>query len=223
MALTEAALSLERLKHRARLILSADSGADLLEQLETALAHSSDGEASELLRQLRLQRREKQQQQQQQQQQHRSLPQRQEEEKSSKLQPHDKAVLTEEEPQSAATAAAGKIQQLMLLQKDLSAQAIETERQNHAILAAEVASLTSVLKEATLQMHRSVLEQNVQLESLQTVAAKNQAELDKQSKKTKEAAQTMTTSVWATIGTIVWLVSWFVITYGVIRFFPKPK
>jgi len=219
MALTEAALSLERLKHRARLILSADSGADLLEQLETALAHSSDGEASELLRQLRLQRREKQQQQQQ----HRSLPQRQEEEKSSKLQPHDKAVLTEEEPQSAATAAAGKIQQLMLLQKDLSAQAIETERQNHAILAAEVASLTSVLKEATLQMHRSVLEQNVQLESLQTVAAKNQAELDKQSKKTKEAAQTMTTSVWATIGTIVWLVSWFVITYGVIRFFPKPK
>lgn len=216
MALTEAALSLERLKHRARLILSADSGADLLEQLEIALAHSSDGEASELLRQLRLQRREKQQQQ-------RSLPQRQEEEKSSKPQPHDKAVLTEEEPQSAATAAAGKIQQLMLLQKDLSAQAIETERQNHAILAAEVASLTSVLKEATLQMHRSVLEQNVQLESLQTVAAKNQAELDKQSKKTKEAAQTMTTSVWATIGTIVWLVSWFVITYGVIRFFPKPK
>jgi hypothetical protein len=216
MAWTEAALSLERLKHRARLILSADSEDDLLDQLETTLAHSSsDGEVAELLRRLRLQRREKQQEQQQ--------PQGQEEETASKPLPQDKPDFTEEEPQSAATAAAGKIQQLMLLQKDLSAQAIETERQNQAILAAEVASLTSVLKEATLQMHRSVLEQNVQLESLQTVAAKNQAELDKQSKKTKEAAQTMTTSVWATIGTIIWLVSWFVITYGVIRFVPKPR
>jgi hypothetical protein len=121
------------------------------------------------------------------------------------------------------TASATKMQALLLQQKDLATQALEQERRDQALLSEEVNRLTSVLKEAALQMNRSVLEQNAQLDSLQTVAADNQAELDKQASKTKEQVSTMTTSMWATVGAVAWLVVMFIATYVVIRLFPKPR
>ena len=123
---------------------------------------------------------------------------------------------------SEDTSSAEQIQSLLLQQKDEATRAFEQERQTQADLTAEVSRLTGALKEATLQMSRSVQEQNLHLDSLSHVAAENQAELEKQSGKTKEQANEMGTSVWATVGAVVWLVTLFVLTYVVIRLFPKP-
>jgi len=128
-----------------------------------------------------------------------------------------------DEDRERDSASATKMQALLLQQKDLATQALEQERRDQALLSEEVNRLTSVLKEAALQMNRSVLEQNAQLDSLQTFAADNQAELDKQASKTKEQVSTMTTSMWATVGAVVWLVVMFIATYVVIRLFPKPR
>lgn len=125
------------------------------------------------------------------------------------------------ELQSSDTSSAEKIHLLMLQQKDLTAQALEEERRSHVVLATEVANLTGVLKEATLMMNKSVLEQNIHLDSLQNVAADNQSELEKQSRRTNEQAKSMSISVWTSFSSIVWIVSMFVATYAVIRMFPR--
>ena len=116
---------------------------------------------------------------------------------------------------------AEKVQSLLLLQRDLSIQALEEERRSHALLAAEVASLTAVLKDATLLMNKAVLEQNVHLDSLEHAAAENQSELDKQQSKTKAQSKTLATSLWTTLGSVIWIVFLFVATFLVIRIFPK--
>ena len=118
---------------------------------------------------------------------------------------------------------AEKIQSLLLQQKDLTTQALEEERKSHAMLSAEVASLTSALKDATIMMSKSVQEQNVHLESLEQAATENQTELDRQQKRAKEQTKVMFTSVWTTMASVIWIVSLFIATYIVIRLFPKPQ
>lgn len=126
------------------------------------------------------------------------------------------------EHEASDNSSAEKVQSLLLLQRDLSTQALEEERKSHALLASEVASLTAVLKDATLLMNKAVLEQNVHLDSLELAAAENQSELDKQQSKTKAQTKTMVTSLWTTLGSVIWIVSLFVATFFVIRIFPKP-
>jgi len=121
----------------------------------------------------------------------------------------------------ATTTSGVRIQMLLQQQKDLSAQELEAERVNHNILSAEAAELTGVLKEATLLMRESVLEQNVNLDSIHLQAQENMAELDEQNKKIKERTKNMRNSVVSTFGSYIWIVSLFVLTYAIIRIFPR--
>jgi hypothetical protein len=49
---------------------------------------------------------------------------------------------------------------LIVVLQHISAQELDEEKRNQAALTAELAELTGILKEATLQMNRSVVEQN---------------------------------------------------------------
>jgi len=123
---------------------------------------------------------------------------------------------------SSDTTSAARITQLLQQQKDISTQEIEEEKKAQAVLTAELAEMTALLKDATLQIHSSVSSQNVQLDSLQHHAVDNMEELHRQKKKMNEREKGMTKSVWASVGTIFWIVAMFVVTYAVIRLFPKP-
>ena len=222
------AIEVQRLKHNARLALSLGARADceLLRHLESALLHYGGLETGdrgfeclELAKALGKI----------------DADSRDDGESATRDAPPAVAALVQAEErvpsnagaQQSATpvddsSSAERIQSLMLQQKDLSVQALEQERRTQAVLSEEVSRLTSVLKEAALHMQHSLQQQNVHLDSLQHVAAENQTELDKQTGKTKEQVKEMTGSVWATVGSVVWMIAMFVATYVVIRLFPKP-
>lgn len=120
------------------------------------------------------------------------------------------------------TTSAARITQLLQQQKDISTQEIEEERKVQSVLTAELAEMTSVLKEATLQIHSSVASQNIQLDSLQQHTAENMEELNSQKKKMGQREKGMKRSIMSSVGSIFWIVIMFVLTYAVIRLFPKP-
>ena len=53
------------------------------------------------------------------------------------------------------------IQILLQQQKDLSSLEVEEETRRHGLLTAELADLTEVLKETTMQMSASISQQNL--------------------------------------------------------------
>ena len=120
------------------------------------------------------------------------------------------------------TTSAEKITSLLQQSKDISAQELEQEQHKHNQLLGQVSELVGSLKEATLLMNKLVEEQNVQLDEITQVAGENMNELSDQREKMKEATKEMGTSVWATVGTLLWLMTMFAVTYMVMRLFPKP-
>jgi len=121
------------------------------------------------------------------------------------------------------TTSAEKIQNLLNQQKTLLSKELEEEKRSQDILALELSDLTNVLKEATLSMHQSVHQQNIQLDQIQHHAVENVEELERQKKKMTEREKVMKTSIWGTFGSVIWVVVIFIITYIVIRFVPKPR
>jgi hypothetical protein len=75
-----------------------------------------------------------------------------------------------------------KVLGLLQKQKDMVSQDIQEERISHSLLTSELAETTYILKEATMQIREKVLEQNVQLDSLETYAGSNMASLEEQRK-----------------------------------------
>ena len=73
------------------------------------------------------------------------------------------------------------------------------------------------------QISETVLAQNVRLDSLQQHAAQNAEEIIRQRKKVKEREKNMMTSIFGSMLTIVYVAIVFILTYIVIRLFPKPK
>ena len=121
------------------------------------------------------------------------------------------------------TTSAEKIQNLLIQQKTILSKELEDEKRSQDILALELADLTNVLKEATLNMHQSVYQQNIQLDQIQHHAVENVEELERQKKKMTEREKVMKSSIWGTFGSIIWVIVLFIVTYIVIRLFPKPK
>jgi hypothetical protein len=121
------------------------------------------------------------------------------------------------------TTSAERIHTLLQQQKHISTQEIEEENKIQSILTAELADLTGILREATLQMSTSVLEQNIQLDSIAQNASDNFDELSSQKKKMSEREKGMKSSFFTSIGSIFWILLLFVSTYGIIRIFPKPR
>lgn len=121
------------------------------------------------------------------------------------------------------TTSAEKIQSLLNQQKTLLSKELEEEKKSQDILALELADLTNVLKEATLSMHQSVHQQNIQLDQIQHHAIENVEELERQKNKMSEREKVMKTSLWGTFGSVIWVIVLFLVTYIVIRFVPKPR
>lgn len=121
------------------------------------------------------------------------------------------------------TTSAERIHSLLQQQKHISTQEIEEENRIQSILTAELADLTGILREATLQMSTSVLEQNIQLDSIAQNASDNFDELSSQKKKMSEREKGIKSSFFTNIGSIFWILLLFVSTYAIIRIFPKPR
>lgn len=83
---------------------------------------------------------------------------------------------------SSAPSEGSKVLGLLQKQKDMVSQDIQEERISHSLLTAELAETTHILKEATMQIREKVLEQNIQLDSLENYAGSNMASLEEQRK-----------------------------------------
>eukprot|EP01040_Poterioochromonas_malhamensis_P014881 gene14881-16560_t len=116
-----------------------------------------------------------------------------------------------------------KIQKLLQQQKDIHSKELAEEQRTKNALLQELTDLTGILKNSTLDINRSVLFQNQQLTDIQKFAFENQEEIENQKKKMAERTKGMTTSIWTSIATIAWIAFLFVVTYIVIRLFPKPS
>jgi len=116
-----------------------------------------------------------------------------------------------------------KIQKLLQQQKDIHSKELAEEQRTKNALLQELTDLTGILKNSTLDINRSVLFQNQQLTDIQKFAFENQEEIENQKKKMAERTKGMTTSIWTSIVTIAWIAFLFVVTYIVIRLFPKPS
>ena len=56
-----------------------------------------------------------------------------------------------------------------------------------------------------------------------TALGDNMDELNSQKKKMNEREKVMKTSVMTSVGTIFWIILMFVVTYAIMRLFPKPR
>mmetsp|Transcript_4670 Transcript_4670/g.4811 ORF Transcript_4670/g.4811 Transcript_4670/m.4811 type:complete len:270 (-) Transcript_4670:46-855(-) len=133
------------------------------------------------------------------------------------------AEKSQEHRRDGDTTSAERIHTLLQQQKHISTQEVEEETKIQSILTAELADLTGILREATLQMSTSVIEQNIQLDSIAQNASDNFDELSSQKKKMTEREKGMKSSFFTSIGSIFWILLLFVSTYGIIRIFPKPR
>jgi hypothetical protein len=64
-------------------------------------------------------------------------------------------------PEDGNTTSTEKLQTLLLQQRDMTAQEMDTEKSKHRVLTEEMAELTSLLMEATLNMQSTVSQQNL--------------------------------------------------------------
>lgn len=81
------------------------------------------------------------------------------------------------------TTSAVKIQELLVQQKTINQREITEEKKLQTALMNEVSELTSALKEASLRINQAVVQQNVQLDSIQQYASENVDELHDQKEK----------------------------------------
>mmetsp|Transcript_2491 Transcript_2491/g.3873 ORF Transcript_2491/g.3873 Transcript_2491/m.3873 type:complete len:272 (-) Transcript_2491:1222-2037(-) len=118
---------------------------------------------------------------------------------------------------------AENIQALLQDQKANSAKELEYEQKTQQELMNDLAELTGILKDSTLQINRSVLEQNEQLTSIHHFASENHTELDYQKKQLNERSKEMKSSLWSSVLLICIVFTIFSVTYLIIRIFPKPS
>jgi hypothetical protein len=119
------------------------------------------------------------------------------------------------------TTAAG-ITSLLQQSADLRALEIEQERQKHTELLFHMSDLVGGLKDSTILMNKLVVEQNEQLEQIGQEAEENVGELERQKQSMEKETKKMTMSFWTTVYTAAWLIFMFIVTYVVIKIFPKP-
>jgi hypothetical protein len=145
---------------------------------------------------------------------------------------------------------AEKIQLLVKKQQDIAHQEVETEIKTQALLMEEMSILTERLMESTKDvkftsrnltpqtlhlnplisfLHVSIPQislkvqlQNLELDLIKVDASKNMYEVDQQRQKMKEREKAMTSSIFSSIFTVLYVAAIFLLTYVVIRFFPKP-
>lgn len=121
------------------------------------------------------------------------------------------------------TTTVDKIQSLLVQQKTISREAMETEQKTQLELSEELLEMTTILKKSTVRMNQSVKQQNVQLDSIQVHAADNIESLEEQRKMMSETSKVMKKSIWSTFGSIFWIIGMFIFTYLIMRILPKPK
>jgi hypothetical protein len=85
----------------------------------------------------------------------------------------------------------------------------------------ELTELTSRLKDGTKLISETVQAQNINLDAIQIHASKNVEELNRQRKAMTVREKSMSSSLWTTISTLVFVFSLFAGTYAIIRIFPK--
>lgn len=115
-----------------------------------------------------------------------------------------------------------KILNLLQTQKTLSIQELEVERLTHQSLTSELVETTALLMESTLRMRKSVLDQNLQLDEVQQHAGDNMKALGYQRKLMNENTKKAQDSIFSGIGAMITVVILFLLTYAIIRIFPKP-
>jgi hypothetical protein len=113
-----------------------------------------------------------------------------------------------------------RVQSLLKQQKDMSLEELETEEESQEKLTVEISELASALLESTVNIHDALQKQNVELSSIQTVAAENIVELAEQRGKMDERDKDMVAGLKETIFSILWTLLSFALTYIVIRLFP---
>jgi hypothetical protein len=120
------------------------------------------------------------------------------------------------------TTSADQISSLLHEQKTIGSRELEHEEQTQRVLMEEIAELTSVLKESSVQLNHTVIKQNIQLDSIQHVAVENRDELVVQQREIANRTKAMSRSLCGSIAIVLAVMLLFVLTYGVIRLFPKP-
>lgn len=75
-----------------------------------------------------------------------------------------------------------KILNLMQKQKDMASQEIQEEQISHSLLTAELSETTQILKESTMRIRKSVLEQNMKLDNIEKHSTDNMKSLSEQRK-----------------------------------------
>lgn len=123
---------------------------------------------------------------------------------------------------STSTVSADRIQTLLQQQKDTVQIAVESELRDQLALESELAELTGVLKDVTVNINRAVLEQNITLDSIQDAVIDNADEVASQKEKMTVREKKSTASLFTTVGTIVMVLVIFAATYAIIRLIPKP-
>eukprot|EP01036_Dinobryon_divergens_P026969 gene26969-35674_t len=119
------------------------------------------------------------------------------------------------------TISAENIQTLLLDQRISSAKELESEQRTQMTLLKDLTELTGILKDSTMQISRSVVEQNEQLSSIQLHAEENKEKLDNQRKQLNERSKKMESSLWNSMSLIVAVLLLFALTYIVIRLLPN--
>ena len=120
------------------------------------------------------------------------------------------------------TTSGQKISVLLQQSEQITTQELEREQAKHEQLVSEVSEMVGSLKESAILMNTLVLDQNLQLDDMTQIASDNMEELGTQRDKMKEQTKTMATSVWTTVGTVLWILFMFSAAYAVMRIFPKP-
>lgn len=120
------------------------------------------------------------------------------------------------------TTSGNKIASLLQQSQHISTLELEHEQAKHEQLVSEVGELVGSLKDAALLMNKFVVEQNLQLDDMAVMASENVTELSDQQDKMKRQTKEMSSSVWTTLGTVMWLLGLFSLTYAIMRLFPKP-
>ena len=87
----------------------------------------------------------------------------------------------------------------------------------------ELAELTARLREETLQIQQTVRDQNISLSSIQQYALENMEDIQKQRKAMAKREASLSRSFWGSLGSIIWVGFLFLITYLIIRIFPKER
>ena len=115
-----------------------------------------------------------------------------------------------------------RIQELLQMQQDTFQSEMDQEHNLQQEITSDLCTLTDMLRETTIRMQENIRKQNMDLVEIQQEASENVELLAEQQSRMNKKHDEMSMSFYSTLVLIVSSLGLFILTFIVIRLFPKP-